>query len=100
NVNSQSFGLLHIVALDGRVDAEPLVVMQQAIAGKGVHNVVYVATENDSIYAIDADDGSILWQRSFGHAVPDEYKNNDDNVFPVMGILGTPVIDRSAGAIY
>jgi len=100
NVNSQSFGLLQVVPLDGRVDAEPLVVMQQAIAGSGVHNAVYVATENDRVYAIDADDGSILWQRSFGHPVPYEYKNYDDNIFPVMGILGTPVIDRSAGAIY
>ena len=100
NVNSQSFGLLQTVALDGRVDAEPLVVMQQTIAGHGIHNVVYVATENDSVYALDADNGSILWQRSFGTAVPYQYKNYDDNVFPVMGILGTPVIDRNAGAMY
>ncbi len=100
NVNPQSFGLLQVVSLDGRVDAEPLVVMQQTIAGKGMHNVVYVATENDSVYAIDGDDGSILWHRSFGQAVPYQYKNGDNNVYPVMGILGTPVIDRSAGAIY
>ncbi len=100
NVNPQSFGLLQVVVLDGRVDAEPLVVMQQPIKGKGTHDVVYVATENDSLYALDAADGSILWQRHFGTAVPYQYKNNDDNVYPVMGILGTPVIDRQTGAIY
>ena len=100
NVNANSFGLLQTVPLDGRVDAEPLVLMQQPIAGQGIHNVVYVATENDSVYAIDADNGSILWQRSYGTPVPYQYKNGDDNVFPVMGILGTPAIDRNANAMY
>jgi len=100
NVNPQSFGLLQAVVLDGRVDAEPLVVMQQPIAGQGTHNVVYVATENNSVYAVDADAGAILWQRNFGAAVPYQFKKSDDNVFPAMGILGTPVIDRTAGAMY
>lgn len=100
NVNSQSFGLLQTVVLDGRVDAEPLVVLQQTIKNQGVHDVVYVATENDSVYAIDANDGTILWRRSLGTPVPYQYKNYDDNVFPVMGILGTPVIDLNIGAIY
>jgi len=98
NVTPQSFGLLETVTVDGRVDAEPLFVAQQTIDGQGVHNVVYVATEQDSVYAIDADSGAILWQRSFGAPVPYTYKNSDDNVFPVMGILSTPVIDRTAGA--
>ena len=100
NVTAQSFGLLQTVALDGRVDAEPLVALQQMIDNQGVHNVVYVATENNSVYAVDADSGSILWQRNFGPPVPDSYKSGDDNVYPVMGILGTPVIDRTAGAMY
>ncbi|HLW88173.1 MAG TPA: hypothetical protein VKR57_06740 [Terriglobales bacterium] len=100
NVNQQSFGLLQVVPLDGRVDAEPLVALQQMIDNQGTHNVVYVATENNSVYALDADDGSLLWQRNFGPSVPDSYKSGDDNVFPVMGILGTPVIDRTAGALY
>jgi hypothetical protein len=98
NVTPEFFGLLETVMLDGRVDAEPLYVTQQSIAGQGVHNVVYVATENDSVYAIDADSGSILWQRSFGAPVPYTYKDSDDNVYPVMGILSTPVIDRTAAA--
>jgi hypothetical protein len=100
NVNAASFGLLVTVPLDGRVDAEPLVALGQTIAGQGVHDVVYAATENDSVYAIDAVSGAILWQRSLGTPVPYQYKDGDDNVFPVMGILGTPVIDRTAGAIY
>lgn len=100
NVNAQSFGLLQTVSLDGRVDAEPLVALQQAIDNQGVHDVVYVATENNSVYALDAGDGSTLWQRNFGSAVPDSFKSGDDNVYPVMGILGTPVIDRTANAMY
>jgi hypothetical protein len=100
NVNAQSFGLLQSVALDGRVDAEPLVALQQMIDNQGVHDVVYLATENNTVYALDAVDGSTLWQRNFGTPVPDSYKSGDDNVYPAMGILGTPVIDRTAGAIY
>lgn len=100
NVNAQSFGLLQTVPLDGRVDAEPLVALQQTIDNQGVHDVVYVATENNSVYALDAENGSTLWQRNFGTPVPDSYKSGDDNVYPVMGILGTPVIDRTVNAMY
>ncbi len=100
NVTPSSFGLLYTVPLDARVDAEPLVVTGQLIQGQGTHDVVYVATEADSLYAIDADNGSILWHSHFGIPVPDQYKSGDDNVFPFMGIVGTPVIDRNAGVIY
>ncbi|MBI3478604.1 MAG: PQQ-binding-like beta-propeller repeat protein [Acidobacteria bacterium] len=100
NVNPTKFGLLNTVVLDGRVDAQPLYVSQQTILNKGVHNVVYVATENNSIYAIDADTGKSLWRKNFGKPVPYSYKSFDDNVFPVMGILSTPVIDRTLGNLY
>jgi hypothetical protein len=100
NVNSQSFGLLQTVTLDERVDAEPLYVAQQMIQGQGTHNVIYTATENNSVYAIDAESGAILWQQNFGTAVPYQYKQGCDNVFPFMGILSTPVIDLTAGAMY
>jgi hypothetical protein len=101
NVNSQSFGLLHAVVLDGRVDAEPLYVSQLILPGKkGTRNVLFVVTENNSVYWIDADSGAILNHRKIGPSVPYQYKNYDDNVYPVMGILGTPVIDRSAGVMY
>jgi hypothetical protein len=100
NVNAKSFGLLHTVVLDGRVDAEPLYVSQLAFNGKKARNFVFVVTENNSLYRIDADKGTIVGHRKLGRAVPYQYKNYDDNVFPVMGILGTPVIDRAAGIIY
>ncbi len=101
NVNAQSFGLLNSVSLDGRVDAEPLYVSQITLPGKiGTHNVVFVVTENNSLYWIDATTGKILLHRRYGTPVPYSYKNYDDNVFPVMGILSTPVIDRTTGIIY
>jgi hypothetical protein len=100
NVNASSFGLLKSLVLDGRVDAEPLYVSQQTILNQGVHNVIYVATENNSLYALDADTGKTLWHKRFGNPVPYQYKNFDDNVFPIMGILSTPVIDRTLGNLY
>src|SRR5579862_421834 len=100
NVKASTFGLLQTVAVDGRVDAEPLVIFGQPIDNQGTHDVVYVATENNSLYAIDAESGGILWMENFGAAVPDSYKDGDDNVFPVMGILSTPVIDRSMNALF
>ena len=63
NVTSASFGLLHLLPADGLVDAAPLVVSKLTIGG-AVHNVVYVATENDSVYAYDADSGALLKQVS------------------------------------
>jgi hypothetical protein len=99
NVNASSFGLLKTVVLDGRVDAEPLFLANVTI-GSGTHDVVYVATENNSVYALDAGTGAILWQRNFGMPVPDSYKSGDDNVYPVMGILGTPTIDRNMNALF
>jgi hypothetical protein len=95
NVKPGSFGLLYTVSLDERVDAEPLIVTNQLIQGQ-VHNVVYVATENNTVYAIDADTGGLpLWHANFG---PPFLAANKDtsNVYPWIGILSTPVIDRNA----
>jgi hypothetical protein len=100
NVNSSSFGLQKVVLLDGRIDAEPLFVSGQTIQGQGVHDVIYLVTETNGIYALDAVSGAILWHAQFGIPVPYTYKNGDDNVFPMMGILSTPVIDRTAGVMY
>jgi len=99
--NGKSFQMIHSVALDDQVDTQPLLLTNQDIADKGVRNVVYVATENNSIYAIDANTGEILLQRNFGppvpiDALPGGCNNNADNV----GIGGTPAIDRSTGWMY
>ncbi len=97
NVNSSSFGLLHNVKVDGKIDAQPLYLAQLSVGGSQ-HNVVFVATENDSVYALDADSGSVLWQISL---LPSgETASDDENcsfISPTMGVTSTPVIDRAAG---
>jgi outer membrane protein assembly factor BamB len=98
NVTSAGFGLLRTVGVDGKVDAQPLYLSGLSIGG-GTHNVVYVATEHDSVYAIDADSGSTLWQVSLlksGEGTSDTH--GCGQVAPEIGITSTPVIDRSAGA--
>jgi outer membrane protein assembly factor BamB len=98
NVNSSSFGKLSVLTVDGKVDAQPLYVAQLAISG-GTHNVLYVASEHDSVYAFDADTGAKLWQVSLlasGETTSDT--RNCHQVEPEIGITATPVIDRSAGA--
>ena len=64
NVNSAGFGKLFTSSVDGIIDAQPLYLSQVPIAGQGTHNVVYAVTENDSVYAFDADNGSQLWHVS------------------------------------
>ncbi|WP_245257555.1 hypothetical protein [Methylocapsa acidiphila] len=92
-----SFGVLKTVALDDQVDAQPLFVPGQTIAG-AAHDVVYVATASNTIYGIDASTGSVLLQRNLGSPVPAPFgcANNGPNV----GIAGTPVIDLAANALY
>jgi hypothetical protein len=101
NVGGGNFGLLAQVALDEQVDAQPLFLGGQAIANQGNHDVVYVATENDTVYAIDAQSGATLLSNHLGTPVPisvlpGQCNNNSNN----MGINSTPVIDRAAGLIY
>jgi hypothetical protein len=97
----KTFEMLSSVALDDQVDTQPLVMASQAISGRGTHSVVYVATENNSIYAIDTNDGAILLHKNFGTPVPESAlpggcNNNAQNV----GINGTPVIDASTSTMY
>ena len=98
NVNTTTFGLLRNLAVDGRVDAEPLYLSQLSVAGVA-HNVVFVMTEHDSAYAFDADTGAQLWKVSL--AGSGETSSDDrgcGQVTPEIGITSTPVIDRTAGA--
>ena len=101
NVGPGSFGKLRFLATDGNVDAQPLYLSGLSINGSP-HNVVYVATEKDSVYAFDADTGAQLWHVSVvpaGEVVAD-LSAQCDEIKPTIGITSTPVIDRSAGAIY
>ncbi len=98
NVNSQTFGLLRNLPVDGLVDAEPLYLSQLAIAG-GTYNVVFVATEHDSVYAFDSSTGTQLWKVSLLGAGETTSDNRGcGQVSPEIGITSTPVIDRKAGA--
>jgi hypothetical protein len=101
NVKASSFGLLYKVSLDDQVDAQPLVVPGVNItAGKfqGTHDVVYVATGNDTVYAIDADAGTVLLSVSLG--TPVTYPLGCGNNAPHVGVDSTPVIDRAGNNLY
>lgn len=98
-VSSATFGLLANVTVDGKVDAQPLYVSALRVNGQGMHNVLFIATEHDSVYAADADTGKIYWKKSM--LLPGETTSDTRNcsqVIPEIGITATPVIDRKAGA--
>ena len=100
NVNPVRFGLQRFLATDGKVDAEPLYLSGLSVQG-AMHDVVFVATENDSVYAFDAVSGAVLWQVSVlgaGETASGLPPSGCDQVTPTIGITATPVIDRSAGA--
>jgi hypothetical protein len=110
NVNSSTFGKKCSYALDGMLYTQPLYVPNVSIGG-GTHNVVYVATEHDSVYAFDADcnSGSAYWQVSFINppAVTTMPCTNDNQpqcdvtiLVPERGITATPAIDPAGGTIY
>jgi Immunoglobulin domain len=102
NVNSTKFGLLRKLSVTGKVDAQPLYLSQLNISGT-THNVVFVATEHDMVYAFDSDTGATLWSTSVANG---EFPSDDrgcSQVTPEIGVTATPVIDRRAGthgAIY
>lgn len=117
NVNSTTFGKLFSYAVDGYVYAQPLYVPNVAIAGQGTHNVLFIATEHDSVYAFDADSagagGGLLWKTNLGISavtVTATFTNKDfgtrynggayTDIEPEVGITGTPVIDTNTGTLY
>lgn len=103
NVNSTQFGKLFSTAVDGWVYAQPLYVPNLTISG-GSHNVLFVATEHDSVYAIDADNGTIYWQLSLLPSGGVPVNSNTDlgcsDLVPEVGITGTPVIDSTTRTLY
>lgn len=98
NVNGTQFGKLFSQGIDAFGQAQPLYVPGVAIPGKGTHNVVYVGTARDTMYAFDADsnggsNAAPLWQISFLSTLPKGGKTNG-------GVIGTPVIDLSSETMY
>ncbi|MBC7527346.1 MAG: hypothetical protein H7308_07325 [Chthonomonadaceae bacterium] len=113
NVNRQRFGRLFTRVADGEIYAQPLYVPSVAIPGKGVHNVIYVATVHDSVYAYDADDPTAsapLWKNSYINpaaginVVPTSDVGTNCGTYRDMsaeiGIIGTPVIDLPTQTMY
>jgi hypothetical protein len=102
NVGPNTFGLLFNLPVDEKVFAQPLYVPNVAIPNKGTHNVLYVATMNDTLYAFDADvGGAPLWSENlaaffYTTAVPwNQFTFNSITISGNLGILSTPVIDPS-----
>ena len=97
NVASPTFGLLRLLPVDGKVDAQPLYLSKLGIAG-GFFNTVFVATEHGSVYAFDSDSGAVLWHVSLlGAGESPSDTRGCSQVTPEIGITSTPAIDRNAG---
>ena len=100
-VNVSTFGKVGFFGTDGRVDAQPLFLSALSIPGLGAPNVLYVATEHDSVYAFDADSGAVLWRVSLiGVNETTSDGRSCSQVVPEIGITATPVLDRARGVIY
>lgn len=110
NVKAKTFGKIFSQPVDGQIYAQPLELQNVLIPAKGQHNVVYVATENDSVYAFDADNNtgdnaSPLWWDSFINPslgiTPIPAKDTGTaSIYPQVGITSTPVIDVNSGTLY
>jgi hypothetical protein len=110
NVNFNMFGKIFSYPVDGQIYAEPLYVSNLTMASGGVHNVVFVATEYDSVYAFDADSAALnpapLWHVNFLNPaagvtpVPCSIGAGVCQLFPIVGITATPVINLATNTIY
>src|SRR6516162_7282924 len=112
SVSSAAFGKLFSYPVDGYIYTQPLYVPSVSIPGQGVHNLVFVTTEHDSVYAFDADGLSQtpVWHVSFVNpslgitTIPSSDVNNTtsptDDIVPEISTTGTPVIDPQSGTLY
>ena len=95
NVNVNRFGKLFSVPVDSGIYAQPLYVPNLTIPGKGTHNVVYVATQYNSLYALDADNGALVWSVDPVKLGPYLAKPQNCAQPGAIGIIGTPVIQSN-----
>lgn len=107
NLGTSSFGRLFLMPVDGQVYAQPLWVGGLVMNDGNAHNVLFVATEHDSVYAFDADGRTpakgFYWRESLlqkGETTIPAGDTNTTDIMPEIGITGTPVIDRKAGILY
>src|SRR5580658_3256222 len=107
NINAKQFGKQGAFKVDGAVYAQPLFIPSVEIPGKGKHDVLFVATEHDSVYAFDANRRSDppLWQVSVLDKVHGAVPVSDKDarcpfIRPDIGITSTPVIDLKTGTLY
>jgi hypothetical protein len=107
NVSPATFGLVFKMPVDDVIFAQPLYVPNVAVPNLGTHNVVYIATMSDTLFAFDADSGVQLWVVNFASsvgAVPVPYAKfafaGNRNIVGNLGILSTPVIDPSTNILY
>lgn len=100
NVTSATFGKVGFLAGDGKVDAQPLYLAGLSVNGAAT-NVVYMATEHDSVYAINADTGKQIWMSSMlGSNEQTSGDHGCGQISPEIGITSTPVIDRATGVVF
>jgi hypothetical protein len=107
NVNSTDFGKVGILAVDGQIYAQPLVMTGVAVAGQGTHDIVLVATEADDVYAFDAHgndpSSGYLWHTSLlqtGETTVPATDYGSTDITPQIGITGTPVINAATDTLY
>jgi outer membrane protein assembly factor BamB len=109
SLKTQDFGRLFSLVVDGQIYAQPLILSNFEIPGKGPRNVVFLATMRNMVYAYDADglDAAPFWKKSLGGAMPFDRIPKDPgaklgqyNIRPYIGITSTPVIDRVKGRLY
>jgi hypothetical protein len=107
NVNAATFGKLFAQKVDGSIVGQPLYVPQVQFPNGTIHNVVYVATQHDSVFAFDADNAlganaSPLWTVSYPNPIPDDAANFGCGTpgYTEIGIMGTPVIDPTTNTLY
>ena len=107
NVNANTFGKLFTQSVDGSIVAQPLYVPNVQFPNGTTHNVVYVATQHDTVYAFDADNdiggnATALWKVNYPRSILDDANHYGCGTpgYTEIGIMGTPVIDPTTNTLY